>query len=119
EVFASWVPDRYASRLAVVQQVPAWYIHGTAFTSVTVNKNFRTAYHTDRGDLKAGFSCLTTLGRFKGGELVIPRHRVAFNIKPGSVLLMEAHEFHGNTQIKGERITAVLYCRERITHCKR
>jgi len=118
ELFKVWVMDRYIAQLAVVWQARDWQLHGTAFTTITVNKNFRTAYHTDKGDLREGFSCLTTLGRFKGGLLVLPRYRVAFNVKPGSVLMMDAHEFHGNTQITGERITAVLYCRERINRCK-
>ena len=118
DVFRSWIPDRYAAQLAVVHRVPGWHLHGTAFTTLTINKNFRTAYHTDRGDLKAGFSCLTAMGRFTGGFLVIPRYRVAFNIRPGSVLMMDAHEFHGNTPITGNRISVVFYCRERITRCK-
>jgi|SRR5579859_396732 len=118
DVFRSWVADRYAAQLAVVQQAPGWHIHRTAFTTITVNRNFRTAYHTDKGDLKAGFSSVTTLGKFAGGLLVMPRYRVAFNVKPGSVLLMDAHEFHGNTQIVGERIACVLYCRGKINRCK-
>ncbi len=117
DVFRSWMPDRYAAQLSVVQQAPGWHIHGTAFTTITVNKNFRTAYHTDKGDLKVGFSTLTTLGKFSGGLLVMPRYRVAFNVKPGSLLMMDAHEFHGNTQIFGERIACVLYCREKIAKC--
>jgi 2-oxoglutarate-Fe(II)-dependent dioxygenase family protein len=86
-------------------------------TTITVNKNFRTAIHTDRGDLKVGFSSLTGLGKFSGGLLVIPRYRVAFNIRPSSVLMMDTHEFHGNTRITGDCISCVLYCRERITRC--
>jgi hypothetical protein len=117
DVFKVWIPDRATAQLAVVQQAPGWQVHGTAFTTITVNRNFRTAYHTDRGDLKAGFSCLTTLGKFSGGLLVIPRYRVAFDTKPGSVLMMDAHEFHGNTQITGDRVACVLYCREKIAKC--
>jgi hypothetical protein len=117
DVFQVWVADRHIVQLATVWQAKEWQVHGTAFTTITVNRNFRTAYHTDKGDLKAGFSCLTTLGKFTGGLLVIPRYRVAFNIKPGSVLMMNAHEFHGNTQITGERIACVLYCREKIAQC--
>jgi hypothetical protein len=117
DVFKVWVMDRYSIQLATVWKASGWQVHGTAFTTITVNRNFRTAYHTDRGDLKAGFSCLTTLGKFEGGLLVIPRYRVAFNIEPGSVLMMDAHEFLGNTQIKGDRIACVLYCRERIAKC--
>jgi hypothetical protein len=117
DVFRSWIPDRYAAQKVVVQQAPGWHIHGTAFTTITVNKSFRTAYHTDKGDLKAGFSTLTALGKFSGGLLVMPRYRVAFDIQPGSLLMMDAHEFHGNTQIFGERIACVLYCREKIAKC--
>jgi hypothetical protein len=116
-VFRSWIPDRYAAQQAVVAQVPGWHLHGTAFTTITVNKSFRTAYHTDKGDLKAGFSTLTTLGKFDGGLLVVPRYRVAFKVRPGSLLMMNAHEFHGNTQMTGERISCVLYCREKIANC--
>ncbi|MBZ5645337.1 MAG: hypothetical protein LAO19_21460 [Acidobacteriia bacterium] len=94
DVFRSWIPDRYFAQLGVVHRVPGWYLHGTAFTTITVNKNFRTAYHTDKGDLKVGFSTLTTLGKFSGGLLVIPRYRVAFDVRPGSVLMMDAHQFH-------------------------
>jgi len=117
DVFRSWIPDRYAAQKAVVAQVPGWHLHGTAFTTITVNKSFRTAYHTDKGDLKAGFSTLTTLGKFDGGLLVVPRYRVAFKVRPGSLLMMNAQEFHGNTQITGERISCVLYCREKIANC--
>jgi hypothetical protein len=117
DVFRSWIPDRYAAQKAVVTRVPGWHLHGTAFTTITVNKSFRTAYHTDKGDLKVGFSTLTTLGKFAGGLLVMPRYRVAFNVQPGTVLMMDAHEFHGNTQITGERISCVLYCREKIANC--
>lgn len=117
DVFRVWIPDRWMAQFATVCQAKNWQVHGTAFSTITVNRNFRTAYHTDKGDLKAGFSCLTTLGKHTGGLLVIPRYRVAFNVKPGSVLMMDAHEFHGNTQITGERIACVLYCRERIAKC--
>jgi hypothetical protein len=67
DVFKVWIPDRYTAQLNVVLQALGWQVHGTPFTTLTINKNFRTAYHTDKGDLKAGFSCLTTLGKFTGG----------------------------------------------------
>lgn len=72
DVFRSWVPDRYAAQLYVVHKAPDWHLHGAAFTTLTVNKNFRTAYHTDKGDLKVGFSTITTLGEYEGSLLVLP-----------------------------------------------
>ena len=50
-------------------------IHDTVFTTVTVNKNFRTAAHYDAGDLKEGFGNLAVLqtGEYSGAYTVIPK----------------------------------------------
>lgn len=37
----------------------------TNFTTITVNRNFRTATHTDKGDLQIGLSCIVCIGNFK------------------------------------------------------
>ncbi|SRR5258706_5699529 len=90
----------------------------TNFTTVTVNKKLSTTYHRDEGDLEGGFGVLFTLGRFKGGQLVMPAFRCAIDYQPGSMLLMDVHETHGNLDnIEGDRITCVLYAREHINEC--
>jgi hypothetical protein len=38
-------------------------IKDTAFSTVTVNKNFRTAGHYDNGDLKEGFGNLGVISQ--------------------------------------------------------
>lgn len=99
----------------------------TPFTTVTVNKNFRTAAHRDAGDLHEGFSNLTVVAKgdqqWTGGYLVLPEFRVAINIRPGDLLLINNHAgIHGNTELlppEGktladmERISLVCYFREK------
>ena len=94
-------------------------IAGTAFTTVTVNKNLRTACHKDEGDLRQGTGCMATLGQWQGSELVIPQFGLAVNYQPGDLLLGDVHLWHGNAPFVegGERVTTVLYCRERMHEC--
>jgi len=125
-VFRRLSPIRHAAQLAVVQRThPDFVIHGTAFTTVTVNKNFRTFTHQDAGDLKEGFGVMSVLrgGRYTGGYTVFPEFRVAANMSTGDVLLADVHEWHGNTPIVGkkdqhERVTCVFYYREKMQFCK-
>ena len=94
-------------------------IAGTAFTTVTVNKNLRTACHKDEGDLRQGTGCMATLGQWQGSELAIPQFGLAVNYQPGDLLLGDVHLWHGNAPFVegGERVTTVLYCRERMHEC--
>ena len=124
-VFARELPGRYAAQKAVAERTsPDFVIHGTAFTTVTVNRNWRTAAHKDAGDPKEGFGVLSVLraGVFTGGLYVLPRWRLAVELNTRDVLLTDVHEVHGNTEIAGEpgayeRVSAVLYYRENMKHC--
>jgi hypothetical protein len=89
----------------------------SVFSTVTVNRNKRTAYHKDSGDFRGGMGNLVVLEGGNGGELVMPQYRLAFAPQPTDVLLMNVHEVHGNLPFKGERLTAVLYAREHIDQC--
>ena len=124
-VFEKHMPERHKAQMAKVRATdPAFIIHGTAFTTVTANKNFQTAVHKDAGDLKEGFGVITCLraGEFTGGELVFPKYRVAAKFDTQDVLLCDVHEWHGNLPIVGiegmfERLSCVLYYRTGMTEC--
>jgi hypothetical protein len=87
-----------------------------------VNKTFRTAAHYDAGDFTEGLSNLLVLsndGKFTGGYLIAPEYRIAVNVRPGDLLLINNHEvMHGNTPIVceegSERISLVVYFREKM-----
>lgn len=127
KAFSEFLPGRHAAQNECIQKLdPSFYVPGTVFTTITVNKNFRTAAHRDAGDLHTGFSNLTVVakdGDYDGGYLIVPELRAAFNIRPGDLLLIANHDFiHGNTPIvpkKGnienfERISLVCYFREKM-----
>jgi Oxygenase domain of the 2OGFeDO superfamily len=102
ELFREHVPERYAAQMAEVERTnPEWVISGTPFTTITVNNTYPTGLHTDKGDLDAGFSTLGCIrrGNFTGGWLSFPQYGVTVDMQDGDVLLMDAHEWHGNTPL--------------------
>lgn len=130
--FAELLPQRFGVQKAVADTIDSRFrVAGkdTPFTTITVNKNFRTAAHYDAGDLNDGFSNLTVVAKDKaweGGYLVLPEFRVAVNIRPGDLLLINNHGgIHGNTELKPpagkkiedmERVSLVCYFREKMTN---
>ncbi len=121
--FETLLPTRYSAQKAATDKIdPRFVIPETPFTTVTVNKTFRTAAHRDAGDFSDGLSNLLTLsndGRYTGGYLIFPEIRIAVNVRPGDLLLVNNHEvIHGNTPIVceegSERVSLVVYLRENM-----
>ena len=121
--FKQLLPKRYAAQMAAASKIDQGFlVPETPFTTITVNKTFRTAAHYDAGDLNEGLSNLLTLsndGKYTGGYLIAPEYRVAVNVRPGDLLLINNHEvMHGNTPIVceegSERISLVCYFREKM-----
>jgi hypothetical protein len=126
--FEKLLPGRFANQKAAADRLDKRFLVGedTVFTTLTVNKTFRTAAHLDAGDLGSGFSNLGVISTgkdFKGGYLVLPEYRVAINIRPGDLLLIANHDaIHGNTPIEAvdgnpegiERMSIVAYFREKM-----
>lgn len=99
-------------------------IEGTAFSTLTVNKNFPTACHYDAGDLRGCFGNLTVIrrGKYEGGITCFPQYDAGVDVQTGDVLLMDVHKLHGNTPIKilepkAARLALVMYYREDIQQC--
>lgn len=135
DLFREHVPERWEAQAAVARQThPDWLIPGTVFTTVTINNTYSTGVHQDAGDLPEGFSTLAVgrRGAYRGGVLVLPRFRLAFDIQDGDLLLFDAHEWHGNTEmfcdhVEGplagpcpegcERVSLVTYFRTKVADC--
>jgi hypothetical protein len=82
-VFARELPDRHAAQMEAVRRTPEEYvIHRTAFTTITVNMNFPTAVHRDRGDLEAGFGAMSVFraGDYDGCFLMFPQYGIAVDL---------------------------------------
>jgi len=135
ERMAQYVPDRYEAQMGEIKQThPDWVVPGTPFTTVTVNNTYPTGVHQDKGDLDKGFSTIFTLrrGSYTGGRFVFPEFRIAVDLQDGDLILMDAHQWHGNTAIVcacgekrtrlcpdcgAERISVVSYMRTAMTRC--
>jgi hypothetical protein len=135
--FATHVPDRFAAQTARAKNTHTeWIVPNTPFTTITVNNSYSTGVHTDKGDLDEGFSCLAVgrQGNWTGGQLTFPEYRVAVDMQHGDLILMDAHEWHGNTKMLcecatvlsegpcticgSERISVVCYYRTEMAKCE-
>jgi len=136
--FKRLMPERWERQNEYVKNVDSKFIIGedTTFTTITVNtttptRNARMACHRDAGSLNDGFSNLTVVTKegkdWQGGYLVAPEVRVAINVRPGDLLLIDnMRVIHGNTPIEppqtGEkdflRMSLVFYFREDMKELK-
>ncbi len=128
--FKELLPWRWSNQKAAADKLdPRFLVPDTVFPTITVNKTFRTACHRDAGDLDSGLSNLLVLGsgEYTGGYLIFPEYRIAVNVRPGDLLLVNNHEIiHGNTPIvlnkpddpSCERISVVCYFREKMLELK-
>jgi hypothetical protein len=119
-------PAHYAKQKAIADGTNKNYIiDNTSFTTVTVNKNFRTAVHQDAGDYPDGFGNLIAYreGDWTGGYFCLPQYKVAIDLQNTDMLFVDVHQWHGNTDFINTdenflRISFVLYYREYMYKCK-
>jgi len=89
----------------------------SCFSTITINKNFRTACHIDKGDFKNGIGTITTMGDYSGGEFCLVDYKLGFDLQPNDILFVNVHKLHGNLPFKGTRYSLVSYVRENIVSC--
>ena len=132
-LFKKLVPDRYKIQLKRAKQTPDYQINHTAYSTITVNYNWRTATHCDNGDLDEGFGNLIVLEKAKsdstnsdnckgytGGYLGFPKWGICVDVRQGDFLAMDVHEYHSNTPIVGDgRLSVVCYLRKKMIQCSR
>ena len=122
--FKILIPDRHKIQYKRAQETE-FVIDKTAFSTVTINYNWRTALHKDAGDLKEGYGNLVVLeeGKYTGGYTGFPQYGVCVDVRHGDFLAMDVHEWHCNTEIKAiskdyTRLSLVAYLRENMLRCK-
>jgi hypothetical protein len=126
--FRELIPARWKAQNEQASRLDDRFrIDGTVFTTLTINHNWRTACHRDAGDLTAGFSNICGVtgpeGKgWRGGQFILPEYRIAINLQPGDMLLVNNHGgIHGNDELIGEdndRMTIVAYFREKMINLK-
>ena len=100
-LFKKHTPEAYEKQLERANKKPHLTIPGTSFSTITINRNFRTALHRDAGDFKGGFGNLTVIerGKYHGGYTVFPQFGVGVDVRSGDFLAMDVHQWHSNTEI--------------------
>jgi len=120
EWFKRLAPTQYHNQRSFADKIPQWVINGSIFSTITLNYDFRTATHTDKGDLKSGLTCFSVkeYGEWEGSYLCFPEYSFGVDVREGDLLIFNPHLVHCNTNMKGEgRLSMVLYCREKLIHC--
>lgn len=123
-LFAETMPQYHEFLYNRFQEVkdPRFNLFDTAFTTVTINNNFRTAYHRDKLNCKGGMAVLSSINRgsYTGFSLVFPQMRLAFDIRDGDFLCGDNQGYiHGQLPMEdaspdAESIWFVFYSKERL-----
>ena len=92
--------EAYLKQLDRAKLKPEFKITDTPFSTITINRNFRTALHQDAGDY-LGVACLSVLeeGQYNGGLFTIPRFGIGVNLREGDILIADVHQYHSNTEL--------------------
>jgi hypothetical protein len=95
------VIEYYQNKQTDPQLLDAYNNGLTSFSTITINRNFRTALHRDAGDFKGGFGNLTVIerGEYSGGYTIFPQFGIAVDVRTNDFLAMDVHQWHSNTPI--------------------
>ena len=103
KMFSKLTPQKHKNQLQRAAQTSDYQITDTAFSTVTINYNYQTATHKDKGDYERGFGNLIVLEKnkcvenswaYKGGYLGFPQYKIAVDVRQGDFLAMDVHEWH-------------------------
>ena len=99
KLFQKLIPEAHNKQLLRADTKPLLKIPKTAFSTVTINRNFRTAMHRDAGDFRDGFGNLTVIerGKYHGGYTIFPQYGVAIDLRNNDFVAMDVHQWHCNT----------------------
>ena len=99
KLFQKLIPEAHNKQLMRADEKPHLKIPKTSFSTVTINRNFRTAMHRDAGDFRDGFGNLTVIerGQYHGGYTIFPQYGVAIDLRNNDFVAMDVHQWHCNT----------------------
>lgn len=122
DAFKQMLPWRYGNQMEAASKVdPKFLVPGTPFSTITVNRNFRTAAHYDPANMENGFANICVFSnsdKYRGAYLVFPEIGYAVDIRPGDLLFVNNMAgLHGNTELilddpTAERISIIAFFHE-------
>jgi len=101
ELFQGLIPNAHKRQLERANLTDNFKIPNTSFSTVTINRNFRTALHRDAGDFRGGFGNLTVIerGKYHGGYTVFPQFGIGIDLRNNDFVAMDVHQWHSNTKL--------------------
>ena len=101
ELFQELIPNAHKRQLERANLTDNFKIPNTSFSTVTINRNFRTALHRDAGDFRGGFGNLTVIerGKYHGGYTVFPQFGIGIDLRNNDYVAMDVHQWHSNTKL--------------------
>jgi hypothetical protein len=101
KLFQRLIPEAHRKQLERADTKPHLKIPKTSFSTITINRNFRTALHRDAGDFREGFGNLTVIerGKYHGGYTVFPQFGLGIDLRNNDFVAMDVHQWHSNTPI--------------------
>ena len=123
KAFSELLPWRYGNQKAAADKIdPRFLVPDTPFSTITVNRNFRTAAHYDPANMENGFANICVFSNipegYRGAYLVFPEIGYAVDVRPGDLLFVNNMAgLHGNTELflddpAAERISIIAFFHE-------
>jgi len=121
-MYKKLVPGKYKVQKEAISAInDDFVIKDTVFTTVTVNKNFRTALHQDSGDLRESMGNILVVSDrddYKGAYTMFPQYKFGIDVRNGDLAFMDVHEWHCNSKMENpneaNRVSFVFYLREKM-----
>ena len=104
EKYKELCPEQHKIQLKTANETNANYVlWDTAFSTITVNKDFRTAIHQDAGDHPEGFGNLFVYreGDWSKGYFTLLEYGVCVDMHNQDMLFVDVHRFHANDEFDG------------------
>lgn len=126
DLHKAYSPKSYDFQKSFIEKTSKDFtIPNTIYTTVTVNRNFRTAAHLDAKNLTNGMAPMLVLreGQFSGGHIVLPEWKLAAKLDTNDLIIFRNMiDYHGNTKIipltkNYKRVSLVFYYREEMIKC--
>lgn len=126
KAFEEMLPWRHGNQMEAASKVDKRFlVPDTPFSTITVNRNFRTAAHYDPANMENGFANICVFSNsdsYSGAYLVFPEIGYAVDIRPGDLLFVNNQAgLHGNTELvlddpNAERISIIAFFHEGMLH---
>lgn len=93
-------PTQYNNQKDRINQSEKYKIGDSVFSTITINRNFRTALHKDKGDF-GGYAVLSVCeyGSYNGGLFMLPEYGLGINLRQDDIMVAKVHLYHCNSEL--------------------